>query len=179
MITIIAGTNNKDSKSKIFAQKYADIFASKTKEPIEVLCLEDVHHDCFHNMMYEEAEQTKSLTAVQDKYMIPAKKFFFVIPEYNGSFPGALKMFIDACSIRDITGTFRNKKAALAGVSAGRAGNLRGMTHFASILNYLGICTLPNQLPISTISVVLNDKDEINEETLKVMGDQADQFLAF
>ena len=37
-------------------------------------------------------------------------KFIFVIPEYNGSFPGVLKVFIDACSFPE---SFYEKKAAL------------------------------------------------------------------
>ena len=130
--------------------------------------------------MYENENQTDSLSKIQDEYMISASKFIYLTSEYNGSFPGVVKLFLDACSIRDLKDTFEGKKAALVGIASGRAGNLRGMDHLSDILNHLGTVVFPNKLPISSIWKLLNeDKDLIDEETMQVIENQIDKFLKF
>ena len=75
--------------------------------------------------------------------------------------------------------TFKNKKAALVGIAAGRAGNLRGLDHLADILNHVGAITFPSKLPISSIGEVLDNSGTIKEETVQAMTDHAKAFLAF
>jgi NAD(P)H-dependent FMN reductase len=112
--------------------------------------------------------------------MVPANKFIFVIPEYNGGFPGIVKLFIDACSIRAYKPTFKNKKAALVGVATGRAGNLRGLDHMTGVLNHVGTIVMPKQLPISSIENLVNGNGEITDpNTIKVIEEYVDNFLAF
>ncbi|MCX7980189.1 MAG: NAD(P)H-dependent oxidoreductase [Bacteroidia bacterium] len=67
------------------------------------------------------------------------KYWIWVVPEYNGSFPGVVKVFIDALP-REV---LRGKWAALVGVSDGRFGNLRGLDHLSSILHYCGTNVIP------------------------------------
>lgn len=127
MITVISATNRKDSEAQDFAKFYVKTLSARTSEEVKLLALEEIPHDWFHPDMYAEKGQSPSLARLQDEYMLPAGKFVFVIPEYNGSFPGVLKLFLDACSVRKYHETFKGKKAALLGVASGRAGNLRGM----------------------------------------------------
>jgi NAD(P)H-dependent FMN reductase len=99
-----------------------------------------------------------------NEFILPAQKLVFIVPEYNGSFPGILKVFLDAVH-PDVN---RGKKTALLGVSSGRAGNLRGMDHLAGILNYLGMHVHPNKLPVSSILTLLDADGKIKDEgTLK------------
>lgn len=65
--------------------------------------------------------------------------WIWVVPEYNGSFPGVVKVFIDALP-REV---FRGRQAALVGVSDGRFGNLRGLDHLSQVLAYCGMRVLP------------------------------------
>jgi len=179
MITVISGTNRKGSRCKVFAEKYSKLLAKIVEEEVKFLALEDIPHDWYQAAMYIEEGQQPSLTAIQDEYILPAQSFVFVSPEYNGSYPGTLKLFIDACSIRQYAKNFKGKKAALVGVASGRAGNLRGMSHLAGVLNYLGTTTLPNQLPISSISTLLDEQNEIDEDALSVMLAHAREFAEF
>ena len=91
----------------------------------------------------------------------------FIIPEYNGSFPGILKYFIDTISTTGFNETFHNKKALLIGVSQGRAGNLRGLTHFASILMHMNVTVIPQSLPLSTIDNKWDEKGTLIDSTKK------------
>ena len=180
MITVVSGTNRKGSRCKVFAEKYSQLLSEIHNTEVKFLALEDLTHDWFQESMYLEEGQQPSLTAIQDEYILPAKAFVFVIPEYNGSYPGVLKMFIDACTIRRYADNFKGKKAALVGVASGRAGNLRGMSHLAGVLHYLGTTTLPNQLPISSISAMLDPEGNlIDQETVAIIRKHAADFSQF
>lgn len=180
MITIVSGSNRKGSECLTFAKKYKEILESLTSQPVKLLAMEDVEHDYFFPEMYIKGNQAHSLAAIQDEYITPAEKFVYVISEYNGSYPGAIKIFLDACSTRNRDLSFRNKKAALVGVASGRAGNLRGMDHLGDVLNHLGTIILPNKLPISQIFRLMDKSGEITDEiTLDVMKKQAAELLKF
>ncbi len=180
MITIVSGTNRSESECLTFAKKFQDLLAARTDEEVKLLALEAIPHDWFHPLMYEEGAQHASLVQVQDEYLLPAGKFLYVTPEYNGSFPGVLKLLIDACSVRQYKATFDGKKAALVGIASGRAGNLRGMDHLTGILNHVGTIVMPNKLPISRISKLIDPQGEITDpNTLKVMTRHIEDLLAF
>ncbi|MEL6866670.1 MAG: NAD(P)H-dependent oxidoreductase [Bacteroidota bacterium] len=180
MITIISGTNRPDSRTAIVARYYQEVFQAKTSSPVKYFSLENLPADFAHLQMYEADHQHQAIRSIQDEYMIPAQKFFFVIPEYNGSFPGILKLFLDACSVREYKATFNGKKAAMAGVATGRAGNFRGMEHLTGILNHVGTVVMPNKLPISSVQHLLNEQKQFHdEEAQKTVHKQVDAFLAF
>lgn len=180
MITVISGTNRKGSECLQFARKCVELLEAKTEEPIRLLALEDIPHDWFFPEMYVKGMQAPSLSAIQDEFMIPASKFVYVISEYNGGVPGALKVFLDGCSVRAYKETFKNKKAALVGVASGRAGNLRGMDHLTSVLHHVGTIVMPNKLPISRIEDLMDVKGNITDlATIKVLDKQMAELLAF
>lgn len=180
MITIISGTDRKDGLTHILANHYYQIIQSKTTEKVLLYSLEDLPNDVFGSEMYQKDTLSASFTAVEDTYLIPADKLIFVIPEYNGSFPGILKLFIDACSIRSKMSVFKNKKAALVGVASGRAGNIRGLEHFTSVMMFMNVTVLPNLLPISAFNKMVDENNKIvDESTLKNIEKQVQEFLAF
>lgn len=179
MITVISGTNRKESESLLFARQMVDFLQAHTDEKVSLLPLESIPHDWFHADMYEKDQQSASLRDLQDEYILAASKFLFVVPEYNGSIPGALKLFLDACSIRQYQTNFKNKKAAMIGVATGRAGNLRGIDHLTSILHHMGTLIMPAYLPISRIGALTEEGNILDEDTLKIMEQFAINFLAF
>lgn len=179
MITVISGTNRRESESLLFARQIAAFLEANTDETVKLLPLESIPHDWFHPEMYEKDQQSPSLRDLQDEYILAAQKFIFVVPEYNGSIPGALKLFLDACSIREYQTNFKNKKAALIGVATGRAGNLRGIDHLTAILHHMGTHIMPAYLPISRIGALTEEGNILDKHTLKVMEQFAINFLAF
>ena len=145
-----------------------------------MLSMEDLPRDMVDPDMYNKNGQHPRIAELQDQYITPVGKWFLVIPEYNGGFPGVIKLFIDACSVRNYHETFKDKKAALVGIASGRAGNLRGMEHMTGVLNYLGVLVMPNKLPISRIETLMDEEGEITDvETLKSMEQQVKDFIEF
>ncbi len=180
MITVFAGTNRKNSRTRLIAEYIYGLLLEQTEEEVRFFSLEDLPSDILHNDMYSQEGQSSDLKAIQEDCLIPANKFYFVVPEYNGGIPGVLKLFIDACSVNDYTGSFKGgKKAALVGLSAGRSGGLRGLDYMSSCLHYLDIHVLPNRLPISVIESLITNNQLADKGTQEALQNQVTSFLEF
>ena len=163
---IISGTNRRDSNTRKVAHQYQDTLTEKNIQS-EIITLEGLDLSG-HTPEFHELEKEK---------LLPAKKIIFIAPEYNGSIPGVLKTMLD---LSDYKKTWLWKKALLVGISTGRSGNVRGLEHLTSILNYMKVVVHPNKLPISSVHKLLNGKHAIEDaETLIAMNIQIDEFVRF
>ena len=166
MYTIISATNRIGSHTEKVSIQYQKIFKEK-----------GIDANIFFLKNLNVLERNADISKAESEFLIPAKKFIFIMPEYNGSFPGVLKAMIDNSDIRK---AWWYKKALLTGVSTGRAGNLRGMDHITNILNYMKMIIHPNKLPISVIDKVMDDGGTITDkETLLAIDQQVDEFINF
>lgn len=172
MITIISGTIRPNNKTSLVANYYLDLLKSKG-EQVELLDLRDLPSDfVFNNDTM--GEKNPEFTNFVEKYIRPASKFIILSPEYNGSFPGALKAFFDGVSPDD----FREKKVALVGVAAGRSGNARGMDQLTTIFNYTNNPVLPYKVTIPAIYMVLDENGNMIDEKMKETIDKQLSHLA-
>lgn len=166
MITIICGTNRPGNRSRHIVLYYKRLLESLGENP-EVLFPEGINLN----------RRTPELELVEQQILIPADKFIFILPEYNGSFPGAIKALIDLTHIPEC---FYGKKALLTGLADGRAGNLRGMEHFTGILNHMKVVVHPDRLPISSYKKLIDENGElVDESTRRVIQQQVEDFIAF
>lgn len=179
MITVISGTNRLQNQSLIFAQQVLTELDRQTDEGAALLDLCRLDGDPVLHAGYRESDQSAVVRDIQEWFILPASRFYFVVPEYNGSFPGILKYLLDAISVRQRHASFGGKKAAILGISSGRAGNLRGMDHLTSILHYLNVAVLPNRLPVSRIEGLLSGKGQIETESARLIRDHVTEFLQF
>lgn len=171
MITIISGSNRKGNYTVSFAKKYQQIVEEKGIS-CRLFSLTDLPEAFTFSNLYDF--DNSSIESVIEDYIRPAKKIVFVVPEYNGSFPGVLKTFIDAIHPANFSG----KLAAIVGVSSGRAGNLRGIDHLTSVLHHLKVEVLFNKLPISGIENLMNEERVVvDERTIELMEKQAIQLI--
>ncbi|MEP7264558.1 MAG: NADPH-dependent FMN reductase [Bacteroidota bacterium] len=175
MITLISGTNRKNSLTQQFSSIYFQMLKRKMPDSLFFdLChlpdsLLNLDPDFYKNRPQE-------LIAIQSEFFIPADKFIFIIPEYNGSYPGILKLLIDVLDPKE---SFKNKKAALTGIATGRAGNLRGMDHLTAVLNHMNVTVMPYQLPVSKVQHEFNGTDQFAEGTQNAVERQINDFIAF
>ena len=122
-------------------------------------------------------ERGAEMLALEQEFLIPAEKFLFIMPEYNASFPGILKLMIDNS---DVKKCWWYKKAALVGISDGRAGNLHGIEHMTSILHYLKVHVLYNKVLLSKINEEIDSSgDLVKTETKTMINQQVEEFLKF
>jgi chromate reductase len=103
----------------------------KHGQEVRILDLSELPRDFCNPDMYN----TRSAEFMQlfEHYIEPARHLVFVIPEYNGSYPGVLKLFIDASPVK----SFWHKHTSMIGLSDGHAGNMRGQDHLTGVLHYL------------------------------------------
>jgi NAD(P)H-dependent FMN reductase len=165
MYTIISGTHRIGSHSEKVAAEYRRILQEKNIDAT-ILSLKNM----------DVLRRTPEFLKIENEILIPTQKFIFIIPEYNGTFPGVLKAMIDNSDIEKV---WYHKKALLTGVSTGRAGNLRGMDHLSASLHYMKMNVHHNKLPISVIDKVMDKNGRLNEETLKVIDEQISEFINF
>lgn len=158
MILVISGTNRKNSKTKIIADHVYQYLNENADEEVKFLDLQDLPLEMFREDFYDPQSMPSELIKIQDELLVPSTSWVIITPEYNGSFPGIFKSFIDAVSIRKYKQTFAFKKAALIGVSDGRAGNIRGMDHLTGFLNYLKFTIFFDKLPISNVGSLLEER---------------------
>ena len=140
----------------------------------EILDFRELPPDITFSEMF--GHRSEAYKMLMQKFISPYSKMVFVVPEYNGSFPGILKTFIDTIHPRDWAG----KKICLVGVSDGRAGNQRGMDHLVLIFQYLKTHVYFHKVPISRIDEVMSPEGEfISEEQKTVCLRQLEGFMAF
>lgn len=173
MLTIIAGTNRPGSSTLKLAKYYHKQLTQKGVAST-VLSLELLPQNLLTTDLYGkrsmEFQPLQELVSASDK-------FIFIIPEYNGSFPGALKVFIDAC---DFPLSFYDKKAALVGISSGKYGNIRGVDHLTGVCNYLNMHVFSLKLHIPFIRKEMDiDGNLLEADTIKFTEEQIDRFIKF
>lgn len=167
MITIISGTNRKDNVTKKVALEYQRFLVDLYQLESEVLSLDEV------NM----SVRNENFLQIEASLLKPASKFIIISPEYNGSYPGILKLMIDNS---DVSKVWWHKKVLLTGVSTGRAGNLRGMEHLTGCLLHMKMLVHPNRLPLSVVDTLMDAGDHFNDQrTLAAINNQLKEFINF
>jgi NAD(P)H-dependent FMN reductase len=166
MITIISGSNRDDNNTKRVALEYQRILSEKNI-PAQIFSLDEINSTL----------RNESFIKSELELLIPTERFIIIMPEYNGSYPGILKLMMDNTDIKKV---WWYKKVLLTGVSTGRAGNLRGMEHLSGVLLHMRMQVHYNRLPISIVDKLMDEAGHfIDIPTLSAINIQLDEFLKF
>ncbi len=173
MITIISGTNRKNSNSFKIAQQYQSILEKKGVKST-IVDLEKLPEDFLNKALYDKTvsegfKPTREL-------MKQCQKFVFIVPEYNGSFPGILKLFLDCL---EFPGTLKNKKCAMVGLSSGVQGSALAMSHLTDIFNYLGMHVLALKPKLMSINERMENGEVKDELGIQLLEEQAEALINF
>lgn len=173
MVTIISSTNRPGSSTLKMARYYQEKLREKGVEA-GLLSLEDLPPNLLQTDLY--GKRSPEFALIQET-ITATDKFLFVIPEYNGSYPGVLKVFVDAC---DFPNSFYDKKAALVGISSGKYGNIRGVDHFTGVCHYVHLNVMPLKLHIAAVHKEFDENCRlISADTIKFTNEQIDKFILF
>lgn len=171
--TIISGTNRLNSMSRQMAEAYAKLM-SEQNYPNQLKNLENIPEEAILDAVYRKGDNRMRTFA--HSIFNESERFVLIVPEYNASMPGILKLVIDCCD----PAIFKGKKCALIGISSGRAGNIRGLDHVTTILNYLQVEVYSMKLPFSQIFNLVDSNKEITDEnTLFTLKNQIEGFQKF
>jgi chromate reductase, NAD(P)H dehydrogenase (quinone) len=160
MITLISGTNRVDSYTRKVVSIYQSLL-QQHEQPSAIIDLVDLPKEFIFSDLY--GSRSASVKEMEQQ-LLASSCFVFILPEYNGSFPGILKTFIDAFHPPKF---FHGRKAALVGLSSGKFGNLRGLEHLSGVLNYVQIQLLPFRAHIPKVEAAFNaDQSDIIEPSI-------------
>lgn len=161
MISVIACTNRPNSNSSKIARYYIKLLEDQGVVAT-LIDLNEMPESYLFSALYHNQGKDVIFNTIKAK-IAASEKFVFVVPEYNGSFPGVLKAFIDGL---DYPASFKNKKGALLGLSSGVMGGSLALSHLTDILNYLGMHVLASKPRITRVEKTFID-GEINDPFLK------------
>ncbi len=174
MITIISSTNRPHSLSIMVAEYYKNLLSKKGVES-QILDLTKLPERFLFTALYENEGKDPEFNKFMD-IINKSEKFVFIVPEYNGSFPGILKSFIDGMKFPE---SFGNKKCALVGISSGVMGGVLALSHLTDILNYLGVHVLAIKPRLPRVQTLFKD-GKINDPFIEgLIKTQVESFITF
>lgn len=174
VISIICGTNRKDAISLRITEIYQEILTKKNVTS-SIIDLSKLPPDFAFTALYDNYGKNIEFNPYVQQ-MLDTKKHVFIVPEYNGSFPGALKTFIDGL---EYPNTFRNKKGALVGIASGGHGASLALSHLTDILNFCGMHTLAYKPRLVNIEHNFAEGTLTNPKYVEMLERQARMFLEF
>ena len=160
MITVISGTNRPGSNTLKISRQVEEVLRSEGEDST-LLDLTQLPSEIFEGSSY--AEKPRVFGSFQEA-VESTHGILTVVPEYNGSFPGVLKYFIDMLRFPE---SLYEKPAAFIGLSAGRWGGLRAVEHLEMVFQYRHAHLYGRRLFIPGIAQVLDDSGKISDPELE------------
>jgi chromate reductase len=129
VIVVLSGSNRPRSRTRNVARV---VVASLERlgRTVHLIDLEQLPSDLFVPTSY--GNPPPSFKPYQDA-VLAARGIVTVVPEYNGSYPGSLKYFIDLLKFPD---SLRGLPSAFVGLAAGEWGGLRAVEHLQQVFQY-------------------------------------------
>src|ERR1017187_1289358 len=174
MITIISGTNREGAYSRVVSEIYSEILESKGQQS-QIIDLVDLPQDFIFSALFEKSGGHPEFNAIQNK-INESDKFVFVVPEYNGSFPGVLKAFLDGL---EFPGSFQGKTGALVGLASGQMGGALALSHLTDVLHYMGMMVLPVKPRLPRIGKLLVDRKFADDIYTDLLVAQAEMLIGY
>jgi len=150
MIEIVAGTDRRGSRTSQVAKLIHGYF-QEAKAPSQILDLADLPMVHLHEARYDQRELKEMGTAVSR--INKAQGLMMIIPEYNGSFPGALKHFIDHWKYPD---SFEGRPVSFIGLG-GRFGGLRAVEQMQQVFGYRDAFMFPQRTFLMNVHNLIKD----------------------
>lgn len=172
-ILVISGTNRPDSNAMKVARVVLGHY-QRAQIPAELFGLGELPDEVFDPVAY--ATKPPAMVAIQ-KRVLDSSGLHVITPEYNGSFPGVLKYFIDMLKFPE---SFENKPVAFVGEAAGMWGALRSVEQLQHIFGYRHAHIFPRRVFIPSIKDKFDsDGKLLDAEIDKRLAEQAAEFAHF
>ena len=171
MLTIISGTHRPNSYSLKTAEAYSHLLDSRGIDN-QILDLQELPREFIWEMFSERSIEWKELI---EKYIVSADKIILISPEYNGSYPGIVKVFFDAMD----PSLMKGKWLALTGIASGRFGNQRGLDDLTMVLHHVKAHVIAQKVLIPAVYEHF-DKDGsfVDAKLIERVEDQLDHLFA-
>ena len=171
-IVIVPGTNRAGSNSLHLARQVQSDYESLGCST-DLLTM-DLEADFLAPGAYRN--HTPAITGRVERFL-RSDGVVFVIPEYNGSYPGVLKLFVDMLPDKV---SFNGRPCAFIGIAAGQFQALRAVEHFQGVVGYRNGHMFPNRVFVGGVHKVIGPDQRLNDLALvERLQAQAKGFVAF
>jgi len=168
---IVSCTNRPNSKTLQVTRLYHARLAEMGL-PHTLVDLQSLPNELLFTDLY--GKRSDAFKPIEEQFLV-AEKMLWVVPEYNGSFPGVVKVLVDALPRVALS----SKRIALVGVSSGQFGNLRGLEHLNGVLNYCQSVVMPYRAHYMKIEDWVNAQGEPTDAFRAEMDNQLKRYLSF
>jgi chromate reductase, NAD(P)H dehydrogenase (quinone) len=174
MITIISGTNRANNNTVRVAEIYQKLLSDLGQDS-QILDLRELPKEFLFSALYENIGKDETFNSLTERIR-NSDKFVFIVPEYNGSFPGVLKAFIDGLKFPS---PLKDKKGALVGISSGPMAGALALSHLTDILNYLGMNVLAVKPRLPRIETLIHEGKISDKFLSNLLETQARNLIDF
>tara|TARA_B100000963_G_C22607075_1_gene663073 strand:+ start:365 stop:907 length:543 start_codon:yes stop_codon:yes gene_type:complete len=172
-LAIIVGTDRPNSKSQLMAEYVQTLYVGLGVDA-------QIYSMSFFPLSHVVGGPYGENIPEVEGFIAPilaSDALLFIIPEYNGSFPGILKIFVDYLPFPD---AFQAMPIAYIGISAGAFGSLRAVEQFQMVANYRNALSYPERLFISRFSANFSIESGLTIPTQKeLLESQTKGFVDF
>jgi chromate reductase len=172
--TIISGTNRTNARSRKISDYYQRLLKEHQVDS-QIIDLNDLPRDFIFSGLYDQAGKNPIMEPIRQQ-VSGSDKLVFIVAEYNGGFPGVLKAFIDGM---EFPHAFRDKKAALVGLSSGVQGAGLALSHLTDILNYCGTHVLALKPKLAHIDQLFDGMEFTDSSYEQRLKKQVEAFVKF
>ncbi len=172
-ITVLVGTNRPQSNSRKVANFVTECYETLGVE-VQDLDLQNLPAGIFSPDAY--AEKPAAFKPLMEK-VLNCDGLMVVTPEYNGSFPGILKYFIDMLPFPE---SFEHRPVAFIGLAAGMWGALRSVEQLQQIFLYRNGLVCPSRVFLAKIGSLLDKQGKLNDPDIRQrLQNQASDFVEY
>ena len=172
-ILIISGTNRPNSNALKIARTL-EAHYQREAMPAELLSLEQLPREAFEPSAY--ATKPPAVVEMQNR-VLAACGLHVVTPEYNGSFPGVLKYFIDLLKFPE---SFENKPVAYVGEAMGIWGGMRAVEQLQMIFGYRHAHSFPVRVFIPGVAKLLDASGKLTDQAIEQrLAEQVKGFIRY
>ena len=170
---ILVGTNRPNSNSRKIADLIQSMYLER-EEKVEILDLKDLPlHDLSGDLYGKPLPESVGSWI---KKINDSEGLILVVPEYNGSMPGALKYFIDFWSYPD---SFEHRPVCFVGLG-GMFGGLRPVEHLQQVFGYRNAFVFPDRVFLINVWKHLGPQGELTDKVAHdLLRNQVKGFQAF
>lgn len=173
MLCIISGTDRVGSNSLIIAKQLLKFYKLNNIEA-EIIDLKSLPLHKLHGISYVQKVIPDDLRMVLEK-IEKAKALHMVCPEYNGSYPGILKFFMDYW---EFPAASQKQLVAFVGLG-GRFSGLRPVEHLMQIFSYRNAVLYPQRVFLTNVWDLIKEESLVDSAMLERLKKQAEGFGEF
>lgn len=171
-ILVISGTNRPGSYCLRVAKRAAEHYA-QLGVPHSLFSLLELPQSIFLPESY--AKKPPEFAPIQRR-ILGAAGLHLIVPEYNGGFPGVLKLFIDHLKFPD---SFEHKPVCFTGEANGMWGAFRPLEQIQMIFGYRNAYTFPHRVFIPHVQSQFDAEGRLAEAYDQRLREQAVKFPEF